>query len=450
MSEFISTSEFNPSYFCYPNTFKPLDDIGYPNCVIDLEGICINLKTNSVPFYSIEYDRYYLRNPFEINAPTLSYPTHYLVKIAWWKENLDTIIHSPYWLWIKDYKEFMSLPDEDKVLLPYSTSENKNILTRYGELWRTKFMIKTYGLKGSSGYRHVDLDKNHRNVDMHRLVAKHFVKIPDEFIQQGYHEGNLIVNHIDGNKENNRWDNLEWLTRYGNIQHASRNNLMRVTVTDVELRKIWILLSKGYKDIEISKLINVNKETINNIRHQHSDRYKTDEFDWPGKNDISDEVRERYMTYIDEYNKGLSLREIAVKYNSSESSVRRAFRKYPDLVCRKAENEYQAKKERRLMSMEELKQIFEYLKQGLTNGEIARITDRPITVIRNIRNKETYTEESKDQVWPMSEDKIPNNANPKVIKQILDMYSKGMDGREIAKEFNLSPSTIYRIIRDNK
>ncbi len=44
---------------------------------------------------------------------------------------------------------------------------------------------------------------------------------------EGY-DKDLIVNHIDGNKQNNRSDNLEWITRSQNDKHAFANNLRKV------------------------------------------------------------------------------------------------------------------------------------------------------------------------------------------------------------------------------
>jgi hypothetical protein len=56
---------------------------------------------------------------------------------------------------------------------------------------------------------------------IHRLVAISFIDNP-----QNYKE----VNHIDGDKTNNRVDNLEWVSRSMNMKHAYDNGLVKVPV----------------------------------------------------------------------------------------------------------------------------------------------------------------------------------------------------------------------------
>lgn len=50
-----------------------------------------------------------------------------------------------------------------------------------------------------------------KHMTVHRLVAKAFVPNPD---------GKPEINHIDGNKQNNLFSNLEWVTMQENQRHA--------------------------------------------------------------------------------------------------------------------------------------------------------------------------------------------------------------------------------------
>ena len=72
------------------------------------------------------------------------------------------------------------------------------------------------------GYLTVTLYKNGKGYakKVHRLVAVAFIPNIDNKPQ---------VNHIDGNKQNNTVDNLEWVTSKENIQHAWNTGLSRMT-----------------------------------------------------------------------------------------------------------------------------------------------------------------------------------------------------------------------------
>ena len=85
-------------------------------------------------------------------------------------------------------------------------------------------------------------EKKLQSFRTHRVVAKLFVKNPDKEI-------NDIVNHLDGNRFNNHYQNLEWTTIKGNNQHAADNNLTGKTTRRVAQYDMKDNLIKNYKTL---------------------------------------------------------------------------------------------------------------------------------------------------------------------------------------------------------
>lgn len=59
---------------------------------------------------------------------------------------------------------------------------------------------------------------SNKNYQIHRLVASAFIDNP---------ENKPCVNHKDGNRYNNKMNNLEWVTYIENAQHAIKNGLTK-------------------------------------------------------------------------------------------------------------------------------------------------------------------------------------------------------------------------------
>ena len=63
--------------------------------------------------------------------------------------------------------------------------------------------------KDHKGYLYVEIGR--KKYKVHRLVAKYFISNPNNLPQ---------INHIDCNKENNKVENLEWVTNKENYEYA--------------------------------------------------------------------------------------------------------------------------------------------------------------------------------------------------------------------------------------
>jgi transcriptional regulator len=94
----------------------------------------------------------------------------------------------------------------------------------------------------------------------------------------------LEVNHKDGNKSNNSISNFELATSSGNKLHAFRTGLRKPTagervgvarLTEVQVREIQTLLTRGVSQAAISRQYGVSQGTISWINRGKSWKYAT-------------------------------------------------------------------------------------------------------------------------------------------------------------------------------
>lgn len=100
---------------------------------------------------------------------------------------------------------------------------------------------------------------------IHRLVALSFLENEDNKPQ---------VNHIDGNKENNSIDNLEWVTNSENDIHAFEIGLRSTRkgvdcnfakLTEEKVLSIRDMKKKGVTQRNIAQIFNVSEGNISQI-----------------------------------------------------------------------------------------------------------------------------------------------------------------------------------------
>lgn len=95
---------------------------------------------------------------------------------------------------------------------------------------RIKECIRKTG-SDKDGYHIVSLKKSQKTYirKIHRLVATAFIPNPDHKEE---------VNHINGDKQDNRIDNLEWATTKENSRHRTRTRLTQPILTDEQMMDI--------------------------------------------------------------------------------------------------------------------------------------------------------------------------------------------------------------------
>lgn len=125
--------------------------------------------------------------------------------------------------------------------------ENCYQISNFGNVKNIQTNKILIGDTNNVGYKRVTLYKPvKKRFFIHRLVAIYFC--------DGYQE-DLVVNHKDGNKQNNHADNLEWVTRSENDLHAFKMNLRKVYPSQFKHRilaydKNTKLLVKEYKNVQ--------------------------------------------------------------------------------------------------------------------------------------------------------------------------------------------------------
>lgn len=165
------------------------------------------------------------------------------------------------WKDIKNYEGLYQVSNLGRIksLTKFINNNPKNI--KIGYYTKEKILKPFYNPKG---YQLVRLYKNNKNYTkkIHRLVAEAF--IPN-------YENKSQVNHIDGNKQNNKVENLEWCTNQENQKHSWEHNLhkrrigkenkLSKVVYQYDLKgnfiKVWNSVEEARKTLHISNISSV-------------------------------------------------------------------------------------------------------------------------------------------------------------------------------------------------
>lgn len=155
--------------------------------------------------------------------------------------------------------------------------KRKEMVTSHNRTWKERILTNTLT---SDNYLKVGVKINGLQKDrrVHRLVSMTFISNPTNLPE---------VNHKNGNKLDNRVENLEWCTRAENQQHAVDKSLQPIAVTTYKgklskKQRDEIIHRYNSEDIsirELARLYEVSHTTIYSLinnKYNYGDGYKNE------------------------------------------------------------------------------------------------------------------------------------------------------------------------------
>lgn len=322
---------------------------------------------------------------------TVWYPFKSKFLIEWPVNSVDFLIY-PYQTLFTGFSIFK----ESKIMRTKVIKEFPDYsISDTGRIFNVKFNREVHPWKDCWGYLQVQLKKKHRKI--HRLVGIYFVQNsnPEKFKQ---------INHLNGIKLDNNFQNLEWTDYSGNITHAYRTGLnkniggthYRARLNEKQVYKICKLLEQGIGSTDIAKgLGDVSlKESIQFIKSRTSWGHISKDYIFPTL--ISYKIRlneDQVHEVCKKLEKGMGAAEIAKSLGDStlREAIQQIKGRYYWKNISKLYNIPKVKRNKRLTDIQ-VHKICSLFEKGLGAAKIAEFfRDRTlIPVIQAIKCRRSW------------------------------------------------------------
>lgn len=242
------------------------------------------------------------------------------------------------------------------------------------------------------GYDRVTLTKEgvSKHLFNHRLVAIAFLL---------NEENHPVVNHIDGNRQNNNVENLEWCSHKHNSQHAI---------------KLGLRVAKTGEDCSYAKLSNdIASEIIEDIKS--GKKYA----------EISEEREVSQAT--------ISMIKTGKRWNTEVITTPK--------VSMKGSTNPSSK-----LTENDVREIFELLKQGISQSEIGKRYGVVKGLISEIARRKSWTHVETDYVYSEKKPKLSETQ----IQEISNYAKNRTYTRvELGTMYNVSKALIDKVLKGN-
>lgn len=200
-------------------------------------------------------------------------------------------------------------------LSKYSITPDGSVYSHYSNRF-----LKNY--KGTDGYYRLTLitdDGETKYYRVNRLVALVYCA--------GFTE-DKVVNHKDGNKLNNLFSNLEWVSVSENTIHAIQNELQTKVggydISSIEVvHEVCRMLEQGYRNSDISTILNISTTRIQEIKNKTHFKFISDEYDINYVKKSNRISLEKVLAICKDLQYGLNLCQVSVKHQVGTSTVHR-------------------------------------------------------------------------------------------------------------------------------
>lgn len=227
---------------------------------------------------------------------------------------------------------------------------------------------------------------------IHRLVAMAFIPNPED---------KPVVNHKDGNKQNNHVDNLEWATERENLFHALESGYFpHKHLGDSLAHAVCKMLELGHPMRTISNNLNVSYDIVKNIKYGETYTSISKDYNIPKAKECSkpvdgDMVRNICLRLSNGMRNCDIVKELDVKISTVEGIKAGIY--YTDISSQY--NFTPPKKVSPPITVTLLHDICRRLSKKESVGSISQVTGIDAYKIRGIKRRQKYLHIVSKYVW---------------------------------------------------